>query len=274
MSEERERIEQVSRSLRDRLGAPPPTLLTLGSGLGPVVDALTDRTQVGFRELGLPESTVPGHAGQVVCGVLNGARVAVLSGRVHAYEGYSFDEVVRYVRAAHRWGVGRVILTCSAGSTRAELPPGTLTLLRDHLNLMPGNPLVGPPIEGVRFPDASKAHDPAICDALRTSAAALGLSLPEAVYAAFLGPAYETAAEVSMVRILGGDLVGMSTVPELLAAARLGLPAAALAVVSNYGAGVGESEVDHGAVTRIAGQVASQLAALLSHALPALDAGA
>jgi inosine/guanosine/xanthosine phosphorylase family protein len=272
MNDESARIDAVAQALREAFGAPPPTAVTLGSGLGPVVERAVVERRVPTPELGLPASTVPGHAGEAVLGTLGGARVLLLSGRVHAYEGYSFAEVVRYVRALRRWGVRRILLTCSAGALRRDLPPGTLTVLRDHLNLMPGNPLIGPVIEGERFPDAAHAHDPGLRRALIAAAEAAGVPLPEAVYAGLIGPAYETAAEVRMLGLLGADLVGMSTVPEVLAAARIGLPVAAVAVVSNYGAGVGDEAVDHASVTAVAGRAAVALADVFERAIPAFDA--
>ena len=257
MHAERGRVEQAAEALAARLGQAPPTVITLGSARADI------RERVPMGSVGLPASTVVGHAGELARGSLGGAEVLFLSGRVHRYEGYSMDEVVRYVRAAHLWGVQRLVLTCSAGSLRADMPPGRLTLLSDHLNLMGDNPLVGPVVMGERFPDASKAHDAELRQALHRAASARGIPLDDAVYAALSGPAYETAAEVRMLRGLGADLVGMSTVPELLAARSVGLRAAAFGVVSNYGAGVGEGDVDHAAVTRVAGEAATGLAALL-----------
>lgn len=271
MSEESEHIDRVAHALQARLGTAPPTVITLGSGLGPLVERCTIVERVPTHDLGLPRSTVAGHAGEAVLARLGGAPVLLLSGRVHLYEGYSYNEIVRYIRAVHRWGVRRVLLTCSAGSLRADLAPGTLTVLRDHLDLMPGNPLVGPVIQGERFPDASLAHDPALRASLLEHAQALDIDLPEAVYAALIGPAYETAAEVRMLGILGADLVGMSTVPELLAARQIGLSSVAISVVSNFGAGVGEGAVDHASVTRVAGRAAVHLATLLERALPEWD---
>lgn len=268
MHVERGRAEQVAEALASRLGQAPSTVITLGSGLGPVLRRATIRERVPMAEVGLPASTVPGHAGELARGTLGGAEVLFLSGRVHRYEGYSMNEVVRYVRAAHLWGAERLVLTCSAGSLRADLPPGRLTLLSDHLNMMGDNPLMGPVVLGERFPDASRAHDPDLRAALHASANRAGVQLTDAIYAALTGPAYETAAEVRMLRGLGADLVGMSTVPELLAAASVGMAAAAFGVVSNYGAGVGEGDVDHAAVTRVAGEAADGLAAILEGAAP------
>jgi inosine/guanosine/xanthosine phosphorylase family protein len=260
------RIQAVAEELRGALGPAPGTVITLGSGLGPVVERATVAHRVPTTAVGLPASTVPGHAGEVVRARLGGAEVALLSGRIHAYEGHDLHTVVRYVRAMHAWGVKRLILTCSAGSTRADLAPGTVTLLADHLNLMGASPLVGPAI-GTRFPDAALAHDPTLRAELQAAATAKGHTLPDAVYAALMGPAFETAAEVRMLATLGADLAGMSTVPELLAACALGLPTAALAVVSNYGAGVGDQgSVDHAGVTAVANRAAVVVADVLEEA--------
>lgn len=262
---ERQAVQRVAERLRATFGAPPEALITLGSGLGPVLERATLHTRVPTTELGLPESTVPGHAGQAILATLGPARVLFLSGRVHFYEGYTMDEVVRYVRAAAVWGVSRLILTCSAGSLRADLSPGTVTRLVDHINLMGTNPLIGGPLlpGEHRFPDASQAHDPSLSEALIRASQALETPLPPAVYVALTGPAYESSAEVRMLHRMGADLAGMSTVPELLAARALDLPTLALAVVSNYGAGVGDGQVDHAQVTAVAGAAAGALARVL-----------
>lgn len=260
------RVSHVVEALRSELGGPPAAVITLGSGLGPVVDRLEVQARVPTTELGLPRSTVPGHAGEVVRGTLGGTDVVLLSGRVHAYEGHPLTTLVRYVRAVHAWGTPRLVLTCSAGSARESMPPGSLVLLSDHVNLMGGNPLVGAGF-GERFPDAARAHDPTLRKELRAAADQAGVTLHDGVYAAFLGPSYETAAEVRMLRVFGADLAGMSTVPELLAACALGLPTAAVAVVSNFGAGVGPGgEVDHAAVTQVAGKAAVSLADVFERA--------
>lgn len=263
---ERAAIEAVAHELESAFGAPPEAVITLGSGLGPVLEQARILSEVATTELGLPESTVPGHAGKAILAELGGKRVLFLSGRVHRYEGYSMDELVRYVRAAWRWGVPRLFLSCSAGSLLPKHVPGSITRIVDHVNLMGDNPLIGGPLfEGeVRFPDASKAHDVELHEALAAAAVDCGLSLEPAIYVALSGPAYESPAEVRMLGMLGADLVGMSTVPEVLAAHALGMRVAALGVVSNFGAGVGEGEVDHDQVTEVAGKAAAKLGRVLA----------
>lgn len=271
MAEERARVEAVAQTMAQAFGPPPAAVVTLGSGLGPVLDRATIVDRCPTVALGLPASTVAGHAGEAVMAEVAGTRVLFLSGRVHRYEGYSMHEVVRYVRAAWRWGAARLILTCSAGSLVQDLAPGTVTLLHDHLNLMGDNPLIGGPLfpSEATFPDGAQAHDPALRRALLDAAAAAEVALPGTVYAALSGPAYESAAECRMLRTMGADLVGMSTVPELLAAKALELPTAALAVVSNFGAGIGSDAVDHASVTAVAGRASRIVSAVLEGAAPA-----
>ncbi len=259
-------VGEAADRLAARFGAAPATAIVLGSGLGPVVDRVLDPVVAPFPELGLPGSTVPGHAGRVVVGRLQRHRVALLSGRVHLYEGHPPPVLVRGVRALAKWGVKRLILTCSVGGITDGLEPGTLVLVTDHLNFQGANPLTGPAY-GVRFPDLSGAHDAAIRSVLRASGARAGLSLRDGVLAAMPGPAYETPAEIRMLRTLGADIVGMSTVPEVVAAAEIGLPCAVLAVVSNRAAGLTGNPLTHEEVTAAAQIAAHGLAATLEGAL-------
>lgn len=262
-------ISHSVQRLNECFGGPADAVITLGSGLGPVLERAERIDSIPTVELGFPASTVAGHAGEAVLTQFGDSRVLFISGRVHYYEGYSMDEVVRYVRAVWKWGARRLVLTCSAGSVHAGLVPGTITRMVDHINYMGDNPLIGGPLfdDEARFPDGGQAHDLTLHRALAEAAVACGLDLPEAVYAALSGPAYESGAEVRMLRTMGADLAGMSTVPELLAAKAIGLPAIALAVVSNFGAGVGEGEVDHDSVTAVAGEAAVKLAEVLEKAL-------
>lgn len=258
----------VSR-LVERLGRAPDVAIVLGSGLGAVVEQTEVRAAASFEEVGLPGSTVPGHAGRVLVGDLAGVRVALLAGRVHLYEGHSPAVVVRGVRALHRWGVRRLVLTASVGAITEGLEPGALMLVSDHLNFQNATPLAGPPY-GERFPDMTRAYDPALRAWLREAAARAGIPLREGVYAAMPGPAYETPAEIRFLRTIGADVVGMSTVPEVLAAAELGLPTAAIAVVSNLAAGISGRPLSHDEVTEIAGPASGRIVTLLQEALGAL----
>jgi purine-nucleoside phosphorylase len=255
-------VSAVARRLADAFGDAPPTAIVLGSGLGPVVDRIDVTAQIPFSDLGLPASTVVGHAGRAIRGKLGGADIVAFSGRVHMYEGLSANEVVRGVRVLHRWGVKRIVLTCSAGGIAAGLEPGALVALTDHINLQGDNPLRGPAWGDTRFPDLTYAHHPALRATLKEAAKEVGVPLIEGVYAAMLGPSYETPAEIRMLRTMGADVVGMSTVPEILAAAQVGMPAAAIAVVSNRAAGLSTGPLTHDEVTDIAGKAAVGLARL------------
>lgn len=251
MHPEAEPVQQVARALQSAFGDPPETAITLGSGLGILVDAMANLQSVPYPELGLPASGVVGHAGVAHVGSLGGHRILALAGRKHLYEGVDPGVVVRYVRAVHAWGVKRLILTCSVGGIRAGFGPGDLVVVSDHLNFQRTNPLVGPAY-GTRFPDLSEAYDPALRRQLLDAARAAGATVHEGVLAAMNGPSYETPAEVRMLGHVGADIVGMSTVPEILSAAEIGLMSAVLAVVSNPAAGIGSSKLTHDDVTETA----------------------
>lgn len=235
--------------------------IVLGSGLGAVVDALEDRIDVGFGDLGLPQSTVPGHSGRAYMGRLGAHRVCIFAGRAHLYEGHEPDVVVRGVRALSRWGVQSLMLTCSAGGITPGLDPGRVAVITDHINFQFTSPLLGPRSGGpTDFVDMSDAYSPRLRAALFSAASQHGLNLLSGVYLACLGPAYETPAEIRAFRAIGADLVGMSTVLEVLAAREAGLEVAALAVVTNRAAGLADGGLDHSEVTDIAGGVAPKLA--------------
>jgi purine-nucleoside phosphorylase len=256
-------VQAVSDALQQRLGDAPATAVVLGSGLGGFVDALQGQTTARFDEVGLPQSTVAGHAGRLVVGTLGAARLVVLSGRVHLYEGRSAGEIVRYVRALHRWGVKRLLLTNSVGGIRDGLDMGELVLVTDHINLQGTNPLIGPAF-GTRFPDMSTAYDPQLRAGLTRAAGRVGVRLHEGVLVAMSGPAYETPAEIRMVRALGADVVGMSTVPEVLAAGEIGLRCAVVAVVSNRAAGLSGEPLSHEEVTDAAAIAGVRLTTLFT----------
>jgi len=259
-------VGTATQLLREHLGDPPALAIVLGSGLGPVVERVDIRARADYATLGIPDSTIVGHENRAYRGRLGGAEVVVLSGRIHLYEGFDPGVVVRAVRAVHGWGVGKLVLTCSAGGIADGFDPGRVVAVSDHINLQGLNPLTGPSWNGNRFPDLSKVHDVGMRDVFHRVARENGIELGEGVYAGMNGPGYETPAEIRMLRTCGADLVGMSTVPELLAAAQLGLPAAALAVVSNRAAGLDESVLDHHEVTEVAGRAARSLAVLLEAA--------
>jgi xanthosine phosphorylase len=247
-------------------GRLPRVGIVLGSGLGGVAARVEDAVSIPYGELpGFPEPGVEGHAGRLVVGRLAGTEVAVMQGRVHAYEGTGFAALRTAVRALKLAGVEALVLTCAAGSLRTEVGPGRLMLVTDHLNLLGTNPLVGPNDDafGPRFPSLTEAWDPHLRARLSAAGEALGIPMAEGVYAAWLGPSFETPAEVRMLKLLGADAVGMSMVPECIIARHCGLRVAGCAVITNLGVGLGDGPVDHAHTLRTAATAAKDLERLL-----------
>lgn len=232
--------------MAERLGAAPDVGVVLGSGLGGFADALEGAVRVPYPDVGLPASSVPGHAGVLVAGTFAGKRVVCLSGRQHLYEGHDAQLAALGVRALSRWGVRGVLLSSAVGGIDPTLRTGELVIVSDHINFLGANPLRGPNIDalGPRFPDLTQLYTPR----LRALARDLG-SLREGVYAAMPGPSYETPAEIRMLRLLGADLVGMSLVPESIAAGHAGMEVLALCVVANAAAGMTAEHLEHADVT-------------------------
>lgn len=270
MTQEWTQIEEIVEELIQRQIATADVFLVLGSGLGGIVDALEDRTTVDTRQIrGWPRSTVPGHAGALHFGRLGKTRVLAQQGRVHLYEGYEPAVVARPVRAAIALGAKTVVLTNAAGGLRQDLRPGSLLLLRDHLNLTGHSPLVGPNEEsrGPRFPDLSEVYDLELRTSLLRASGALGIPLAEGVYAGLLGPSYETPAEVRMLGILGADAVGMSTVTEAIAARHMGARVAGVSCITNMASGLAGAVLDHDDVQRVGASAGQHLADLLVHCI-------
>jgi len=262
----REQVRQAAEFVRQGLGEIPPRAVVLGSGLGVLVDHMTEARELSTAEIPhFPVSTVPGHAGRLAAGRLDGTPVLALKGRVHAYEGYSQEQVVFPIRLFAELGVKALITTNAVGCVNRLFQPGDLVLLTDQVNLMFRNPLRGPndESEGPRFPDMCAAYDPELARKARETALRLGLSLKTGVMAGLLGPSYETPAEIRMLARLEADVVGMSTIPEAIAARHLGLPMAAIACVTNYAAGIGASPLDHAEVTEVAEQARHRFSSLL-----------
>jgi purine-nucleoside phosphorylase len=250
--------------------AAPDVGVVLGSGLGAFADAVEDARSIDTGELpGYPRSRVEGHAGRLVDGALHGRRVLVFAGRVHYYEGFSLAEVAFPVRVLAALGGRTLILTCAAGGIAERLVPGSLMALSDHLNLMGDSPLRGPNDDAVgpRFPDMSEVYDAGLRGLLHDAARELGITLEEGVYAAFPGPQYETPAEIRMARALGADAVGMSTVPEAIAARHAGVRVAALALITNRAAGLGAGMLSHEEVLEAGRRSAVSVVALLGEAV-------
>lgn len=243
--------------------------LILGSGLGVLADEIENRTVIPYEEIpSFPVSTVEGHAGQLVYGTLGGKQVLALQGRFHYYEGYEMNEVTFPVRVMSMLGTESLIVTNAAGGVNLEFTPGDLMLITDHINLFGTNPLIGPNDDkyGPRFPDLTEAYDAEYQKLVKEVAADLNLSLREGVYLGMTGPTYETPAEVRMVRTLGGDAVGMSTVPEVIVARHAGIRVVGISCISNLAAGMGE-KLDHEDVIEVTSKIRSSFKELIVNVL-------
>lgn len=248
----RARLDAAKDSIRKRDARTPDIAVVLGSGLSPFADTLVDATVIEYPDIAhMPIVTIPGHAGKLVIGKLpnteNSPVIAALAGRVHFYEGHSMDTVVFPVRMLINLGAKHVLLTNAAGGISSASRPGDLVLIRDHLNLQGTNPLIGPndPTLGPRFPDMSRVWDPELRALAQRAAQDEGSELREGVYAALTGPSYETPAEIQMLRSMGADLVGMSTVPEAIAARHMGARVLGISCVTNLAAGVSATDLSH-----------------------------
>jgi xanthosine phosphorylase len=253
-------IAERAPGLRLRLG------LMLGSGLGELADRLDDRLQIPYEELpGFHVGGLAGHAGALVLGRLAGQPVAIFSGRWHVYEGIDGSAITTPVRTIKALGADMFLLTNAAGSLRADAGPGSLVCLTDHINMLGFNPLTGPNDDaaGPRFPSLRDAYDPDLRARLHAAAEALGIELHDGVYLAVSGPSFETPAEIRAFRTLGADVVGMSTVPEVIAARHAGLRVAAVSAVTNLAEGMGGEELSHEQTLRVAKEGAARLGPLI-----------
>ena len=256
-------------TLPDTLRSSSPAVgIVLGSGLGGFVDSLSDKKTCDYAEIsGLPESKVAGHAGRLHLGKVGGIDVIVAEGRIHLYEGWSAREAASMIRLFHELGVRSVVLTNAAGIVNANLKPGRWMLISDHLNLARQSPLTG----AAQFVDQSEVYSHDLRELLRAESLELsGTRLAEGIYAWVNGPEYETPSEVRMLRTLGADAVGMSTVPEAIQARALGMRVAALSCLTNYGAGLSTQSLNHEEVMAVGQKAAGELFALLESAIPAM----
>jgi xanthosine phosphorylase len=237
--------QTVAKQVASRAGFEKPRVaVVLGSGLGEIADSVKLPLVIPYANLpGFPVSGVSGHAGRMVLGRLGGLPVVVMQGRVHLYEGMRHDDIKTFVRTLKHLGCETIFVTNAAGSLRRDMAPGSLMMVNDHINLIPGNPLIGPNDDayGDRFPTLEDAYDPDLRDRLTRAAERLDIKLRDGVYVGCLGPSFETPAEIRAYARLGGDAVGMSTVPEVIVARHCGLRVAALSVITNFAAGLGDS---------------------------------
>jgi len=267
--------EQAARYVLGRTRLRPRVAIVLGSGLGAFADQLSEASAIEYRKIPhFPISTAIGHAGRLVIGKVNGVTVAAMQGRVHFYEGYSLEQVIFPMRVLARLGIRATVLTNAAGGISREYTQGCLVLLRDHINLQGSNPLIGPNDDrfGVRFPDLTQVYWKPYREFAREEAQRLGMQLFEGVYAALSGPSYETPAEIRYLRAIGADLVGMSTVPEVIAAAHLGVRVLGISCVTNMAAGILDQPITTEEVIETGERVKGQFAALLSAIMPRIDA--
>jgi purine-nucleoside phosphorylase len=252
----------------------PQIGLVLGSGLGGFADSLTNATRIPYSGIsGFPRSTAIGHSGTMVIGKAGATPVAVMQGRVHLYEGYSPQQVAFPMRVFGRMGIRAVILTNAAGGINLKYQQGALVLISDHINLQGANPLIGPNDDhfGVRFPDMTHAYAKVYREIGREEAAKLGMTLHEGVYAALAGPSYETPAEIRYLRIIGADLVGMSTAFEAIAARHMGIKVLAISCVTNMAAGILDQPLSHQEVMETGERVKTSFEALLRAVLPRIE---
>ena len=257
------RAETAAKFIQKKTRLRPKIALVLGSGLGAFADEFAQATRIPYSKIPhYPRSTAIGHAGQLVIGTVEGVEVAGMQGRVHLYEGYSAKELAFPIRVFARMGVKAIILTNAAGGVKREFIEGRLVVISDHINLLCVNPLAGPNEDkfGARFPDMTAAYDKRFRELTLAEGRLLGINLGEGVYAAVAGPSYETPAEVRYLRSIGADLVGMSTVPEVIAARHSGLRVLGISCVTNAAAGVLDQPLDHKDVLETAERMKGQFA--------------
>jgi purine-nucleoside phosphorylase len=250
MSEDRRNvIERGTAVVRERLGESfPKTAVVLGSGLGRFATVIKNAKSLPYAEIpGFSRSTVVGHSGNLLVGIAAGVPVAVMQGRIHAYEGHPPQAIAAPIRILRKLGVERLVLTNASGGLKPEIVPGTLMIIADHINFSGFNPLVGPNDEtfGPRFPDMTDAYDHELRAALAQAAHNTGVAVRTGIYIFALGPSFETAAEIRMYAQLGADVVGMSTVPECIVARHCGMKVAGLSVVTNLATGISKSALSH-----------------------------
>jgi purine-nucleoside phosphorylase len=277
-----EQANEAAEFLRERLGELAPRIgIVLGSGLGAVAEAVASPVFVPYGEIPhFPQSTVEGHSGRIVAGLLGGVPVVVMQGRVHFYEGYTPPQVTFPMRVLGQLGIDTAILTNAAGGINANYQIGQLVLLSDHINMLGFNPLIGPneprfgdgKKTGLRFFDMTEAYSVELRGLAQEAARVEGFALHEGVYLATSGPSFETPAEIRAFRALGADLVGMSTVPETIVARHMGIQVLGISCVTNLAAGISATQLSHEEVFEAGSRVQHQLARLLGRLAPAIAA--
>ena len=273
MSDILNRIDEAARRIEALAGDRPALAIVLGSGLGDALDFMTIERRVPYSDIpGFLIPTISGHAGELVIGRAGGKLIAAMRGRFHMYEGHSLEDIVLPVRALIRAGAQRLLLTCAAGGVNLNYRPGDFMLISDHLNLTGRNPLTGPnePELGPRFPDMTYAYDRELRALAQECASRLGMSIRQGVYAWLPGPSYETPAEIRMLRTLGADAVGMSTVPEVIAARHMGARVLGISCITNMAAGVCDQTLSHEEVTEVSHRAANDFQRLMAAIVEAI----
>jgi purine-nucleoside phosphorylase len=268
-----QKIREAADAIQARTQLKPEVAIILGSGLGSVADLLADTVSIPYTDIPHFHGTsIEGHAGRMVIGKIQGVPTVVLQGRFHVYEGYSMEDVVLPTRTVCALGIHTIILTNAAGGINPRFRAGDLMLIDDHINLMGNNPLKGPNLAqmGPRFPDMTEAYSKECLAVLTQSAIEQGVAVHQGVYAGVLGPTYETPAEIRMLRTVGGDAVGMSTIPETIAAVHLGVRVAGISMITNLAAGMSPAKLTHQEVIENSKFGAEKMAKLLASALPRL----
>ena len=268
-----EQVDQAAADIRRRSAALPETAIVLGSGLGDFSDTLLEPIAASYTELPhWPASNVVGHAGRLVVGNVAGKRIAALSGRVHCYEGYDLASVVFATRVMGRLGVRHLILTNAAGGINTTLTQGTLMIIDDHINMMGTNPLIGSNDDrfGPRFPDMSEVYSARLRNIADEAARTRGVAVSHGVYIAVQGPSYETPAEINFFRRMGADAIGMSTVPEAIAARHMGMEVLGISCITNAAAGVGHQPIVHDDVIATGQRVCRSFISLLEEIIERL----
>ncbi len=269
-----EKLQRCLACVREKTSFQPRVAVILGSGLGDYAQSIRVEAEVSYGDIeGFPISTVPGHAGKFIFGFVGETPVVCMKGRVHYYEGYDVTDVVLPVRLMKLLGAGILLLTNAAGGVNPSFHAGDLMLIRDHISVFAPNPLIGPNIEelGPRFPDMSRVYDRGLQETIRRQAAEHGIYLQEGVYAQLTGPSFESPAEIRMLRMLGCDAVGMSTVVEAIAANHCGMRVCGISCISNLAAGMTDRPLNHEEVQEAADMAAPRFRELVTKAVTAFE---
>lgn len=270
-----EKVCHCAEQVRAKIGDFKPHIaLVLGSGLGPLAEAMDVAVRVPYSEIdGMPVSTAPGHAGQFLFGHISGVPVVCMQGRLHYYEGYDVHDVVLPTRIMGMLGAQTLFLTNAAGGVEPAWEPPTLMVISDHVLYSVPNPLIGPNVDefGTRFPDVSRLYTPEIREILLRKGREMGLPMEEGIYAQFSGPSYETPAEVRILGRLGVGAVGMSTAVEALAAGHMGMKVCGISCITNKGAGLAQKELNHAEIVEMGEVIGGRFSALVAAVLPEID---